>query len=173
MRRGLAVLGCALATIAACGGVARADFPWNPGAANPVPNDLAGDGNDWKFAATPEPSTGNPAFDAQNAEVQARQSELCGVRGAAVGDPLTSISQGCASGHGVHTAWQVTRGRPDVSIAVLDSGVKWNDAGAMNESPTRSGTTMQFGQPPAWPPLLASELESLASPVPWPYWTSS
>jgi hypothetical protein len=44
---------------------------------------------------------------------------------------------------------------------------------ATNESPTRSGTTMQFGQPPAWLPLFASELESWASPVPWLYWTSS
>ena len=32
---------------------------------------------------------------------------------------------------------------------------------------------MQLGQAPACPPLFASELESLASPVPWPYCTSS
>ena len=27
------------------------------------------------------------------------------------------------------TAWQVSTGRPDVTIAVLDSGIKWNDDG--------------------------------------------
>ena len=40
-------------------------------------------------------------------------------------------------------------------------------------SPTRTGITMQFGHAPRSPPLLASALESSASPVPWPYWTSS
>ena len=40
-------------------------------------------------------------------------------------------------------------------------------------SPTRTGMTMQFGQVPRLPPLLASAVESLASPVPWPNCTSS
>ena len=69
MRRGFAVAGCVLAMIAAGGGVAHADFPWSP-SGNPVPNDLGGDGNAWKFAATPEPDNSNPAFQAQNALVR-------------------------------------------------------------------------------------------------------
>src|SRR4051812_25813533 len=49
---------------------------------------------------------------------------------------------------------------------------------ATNESPTRSGTNMQFGQVPRLPPPFASlssasAVESCASPVPWPYCTSS
>ena len=44
---------------------------------------------------------------------------------------------------------------------------------AMKESPTRMWITMQFGQEPMSPPLSASPPESRASPVPWPYWTSS
>src|ERR687895_1621223 len=44
---------------------------------------------------------------------------------------------------------------------------------AMNESPTRMWIDMQFGQVPSSPPLFASAVESRASPVPWPYWTSS
>ena len=40
-------------------------------------------------------------------------------------------------------------------------------------SPTRTGITMQFGQVPSAPPLFASAVESRASPVPWPYCTSS
>jgi hypothetical protein len=31
----------------------------------------------------------------------------------------------------VDLAWQVTTGRPDVVLAVLDSGIRWDDAGAM------------------------------------------
>ncbi len=44
---------------------------------------------------------------------------------------------------------------------------------AMKLSPTRTGRTMQFGQVPRSPPLSASAVESRASPVPWPYDTSS
>jgi hypothetical protein len=132
LRRGFAVAGCVLAMIAAGGGVAHADFPWSP-SGNPVPNDLGGDGNAWKFAATPEPDNSNPAFQAQNALVRSRKAELCGVRGASVADPVTSPLAGSCEPANVHTAWQVTTGRPDVAIAVLDSGIKWNDAGAMND----------------------------------------
>ncbi len=76
-----------------------------------TPNDVAGDGNDWKFAATPEPLspyTSDP-------------KELFGVRGAHVVDASASVD----------TAWQTTTGRPDVTISVLDSGIKWNDFSAM------------------------------------------
>ena len=47
--------------------------------------------------------------------------ELFGVRGAHVVD----------SNPAVGTAWQTTVGRPDVTIAVLDSGIKWYDQGSM------------------------------------------
>ena len=77
--------------------------------AGQTPNDLAGDANEWKFAATPEPS---------NAAINQYPVELCGVRGAHVVDASAAVE----------TAWQTTTGRPDVAIAVLDSGIKWNDA---------------------------------------------
>ena len=35
------------------------------------------------------------------------------------------------------TAWMATTGRPDVSIAVLDSGIKWNDAGRDERPPAQ------------------------------------
>src|SRR4051794_23108037 len=44
---------------------------------------------------------------------------------------------------------------------------------AMNDVPTRSGSIMQFGQAPSSPPLFASPPESMISPLPCPYWTSS
>jgi hypothetical protein len=94
---------------------AYADFPYGSGpdhklAAGEVPNDLSGDGNDWKFAATAE--AGSPYTGSAQ--------ELFGVRGAHVADPAA-----------VDTAWQTTTGRPDVTISVLDSGIKWYDRGAM------------------------------------------
>ena len=33
-----------------------------------------------------------------------------------------------AAGTPIHTAFEVTLGRPDVSIAELDSGIEWNNA---------------------------------------------
>jgi Subtilase family len=95
---------------------AYADFPYGTAPDNKLgpgvtPNDLSGDSNDWKFAATPE--AGSPyTSDAK---------ELFGVRGAHVVDPNAAID----------TAWQTTTGRPDVAIAVLDSGIKWYDRGNM------------------------------------------
>jgi hypothetical protein len=95
---------------------ARADFPYGSApdykvGAGVTPDDLSGDGNDWKFAATAaagSPYTTDP-------------KELFGVRGAHVVDANASVD----------TAWQTTVGRPDVSIAVLDSGIRWDDRGAM------------------------------------------
>jgi hypothetical protein len=80
-----------------------------------TPGDLSGDGNLFKFAATPDPSNG--------AQINQSPVELNGVRGAHIND----------SSSGAQTAWMTTTGRPDVSIAVLDSGIKWNDGGAMGD----------------------------------------
>jgi hypothetical protein len=107
-----------LATLLVGAVPAYADFPYGTGpeykvGAGTTPNDLSGDDNDWKYAATPEP--GSPWTGSAR--------ELNGVRGARVVD----------ADAGVDTAWQKTTGRPDVAIAVLDSGIKWNDAGAMQD----------------------------------------
>jgi hypothetical protein len=62
-----------------------------------LPNDFAG-GDAWKLTSA---TTGNPAIDTS-------AQELFGVTGASV-----------------DRAWQTTTGRPDVLIAVLDSGIRW------------------------------------------------
>src|SRR6187399_138146 len=95
---------------------AYADFPYGtppeyklgPGV---TPNDLNQDDNDWKFAATAEsgsPFTSDP-------------TELFGVRGAHVVDANASVD----------TAWQTTTGRPEVTISVLDSGIRWDERSTM------------------------------------------
>jgi Subtilase family len=116
---------------------AQADFPYAPGG-NPhrpdtlklapgvVPNDFSESG-DWKLTGTPDSPLSNPL----TAKVNLQTDELCGIRGMSVVDQQTTQPPGsCASG-AVHTAWEVSTGRPDVVIAVLDSGIEWNDPSAM------------------------------------------
>lgn len=104
--------------------LARAEFPYQPqgqpteydrfrlAPSAPRPNDLQGKLT-WMYAATAE--AGSPfAGDAR---------ELDGVRGAHLVDADATADQAFAS----------TTGRPDVAIGVTDSGIKWNDAGAMED----------------------------------------
>src|SRR3954467_4569025 len=125
-RRRLIVLALATAALALAAPPAFAAFPYTrPGGnthdysdlylnAGETPNDLSGDGNEFKFAATPDPSN---TLDNSN------PVELGGVRGAHLDDASAAAK----------TAWMTTTGRPDVTIAVLDSGIKWNDGGAMSD----------------------------------------
>jgi Subtilase family len=124
--RRLIVLALAAAALALAATPAFGAFPYTrPGGnthdyadlylgAGETPNDLSGDGNEFKFAATPDPSN---TLDNSN------PVELGGVRGAHLDDASA----------GAKTAWMTTTGRPDVTIAVLDSGIEWNNAGAMSD----------------------------------------
>jgi len=136
---------------------ALADFPY-PGPASPpgdytdlyvtgqTPNDVGTDatpaspppdpalpdngrGEYWKYSASPEPG-------GQNALNDNRPTELDGIRGASLFDFDESLDW----------AWQVSSGRPDVTIATLDSGIKWNDPGAMND--LRFKTRINRGEAP-------------------------
>src|SRR4051812_21032637 len=111
----------AAAAAAALPAAARAQYPYEPqnGPSDysayrlppdrPAPSDLEGK-LDWMYASTPP---GQPS------PLVADRRELNGVRGAWVVDHNRNAPQ----------AWHTTTGRPDVTIAVLDSGVMWNDAG--------------------------------------------
>lgn len=115
----------ALLALAAMPTAARAAFPYIPKGADPhdytqyhnppgdVPGDLKGS-TVWKYAATPEPG---------NVLINAQPQELHGVRGAHVADADPRVA----------TAWEKTTGRPDVDIAVLDSGIEWNDRSQMTD----------------------------------------
>jgi hypothetical protein len=116
---------------------ARGEFPYPSGAppgeydelripAGETQDDLTGK-RVWMYAATPEEN--NPAaLDPR---------ELGGVRGAHVVD----------EDEDAETAWMVTTGRPDVTIAVLDSGIRWNDAGVMADVGRK--TRISRGEAPA------------------------
>jgi hypothetical protein len=126
---GRRILICAVVVSVLAGALARvasAEFPYGPASDNKkdysslrtgtpgqVPNDLNPD--DWRFLATPEQN---------NFPVNQDARELNGIRGGWVADP---------SGAADKTAWQVTTGRPDVVIAVMDSGIEWNNDGVASE----------------------------------------
>jgi hypothetical protein len=144
---------CLLGFFAGAASVASADFPYLPATGgNPsdpqtfklqpgaVPSEFAG-GVDWKFSATPEQSTQS------NLLINGRQDELCGVRGASIVDSLVTQPVGCLAGTPVRTAWQLTTGQPRVVIAVLDSGIEWNDAQAMTD--LRDKVRINQGELPA------------------------
>lgn len=142
-----------LAVLGGAASVARADFPYLPPSGGNshdpqtfklppgvVPNEFAG-GVDWKFSATPEQSVQSDLL------INGRQDELCGVRGASIVDSSLTQPVGCLAGQPVRTAWQTTTGQPRVVIAVLDSGIEWNDAHAMAD--LRDKVRLNQGELPA------------------------
>ena len=93
-----------------------------------VPNEIPADANAlWKFAGSPEPG---------NEPVNSNPQELYGVRGASVADQDPQV----------RTAFELTTGRPDVTIATLDSGIKWNDESNMVD--LRNKTRLNEGELP-------------------------
>ncbi len=130
-KRGAAIAALALAF--ALPAAAQASFPYAPGgdvhdpstwhiSPPTAPNDF--DATEFKGLATPESG---------NTPVNNQQDELCGIRGDSTYDLATTQPAGsCATG-AVHTAWNVTTGRPDVLISVLDSGIEWNKQDAMSD----------------------------------------
>ena len=89
--------------------------PLAPGQSRPPGSDLPSNfdcRNNWKltdYAAQP----GDPDYDPAVAK---NPQELHGVKGA-----------------GVNRAWEVTTGRPDTVLAVLDSGIEWNTPELVNK----------------------------------------
>src|SRR3954453_18410134 len=142
MRR-IATLAAVLVTIALPAS-ALAQFPYRPQGAPddytkyylppsaPVPNDLGGK-LDWMYASTPAaPGPGQPVNP-----LTLEKRERGGVRGAVGVDRDRTASQ----------AWATTTGRPDVTIAVLDSGIMWNNWGKPLDD-VRLHVRLNKGEPP-------------------------
>jgi hypothetical protein len=131
---GLLVVACAAALGAPA---ALAQFPYPSGidkaespdyklAAGTTPSNFSETG-DWELTGTPASSTSSPG----TALVNEQSDQLCGIRGISLLDAQTTQPAGsCATGP-VNTAFQVSTGNPDVHIAVLDSGIEWNDPSVM------------------------------------------
>jgi hypothetical protein len=115
----LAMIGTLLPAAAA-----RGEFPYKPqgapgdyaqyrlpAGAGKTPDDLGGD-LEWMYASTASPDS----------PYVLDERELRGVRGAHLAD-AADVDQG----------WRTTTGRPDVTIAVLDSGIQWEDTSVMSD----------------------------------------
>jgi hypothetical protein len=155
------MLALTLLALAAISASAFAAFPFygtgSPGepaswklAPGQVPSNLGGLG--WKFAATPAtPSPTNPVEAAQTQKDNSQADELCGVTGMSLVDAHATMPAGTgsciAAGTPTHTAFQVSVGRPDVSIGELDSGILWNNSGDM--SSLRAKVMLNVGELPA------------------------
>ena len=98
-----------------------------------VPSNLGG--LRWKFAATPAIPSEHTGEEAEIEKNNSQMDELCGVTGMSLVDQFATMPEktgSCiAAGTPIHTAFQVTLGRPDVTIAEIDSGIEWNNLGAM------------------------------------------
>src|SRR5438552_794386 len=160
--RAAVVLASVAAACAACAPSALAEFPYlgDGTAGNPsswklapghVPTNIGGLG--WKFAATPaDPNVQKvPGEKLTIEQNNSQQDELCGVTGMSLVDAHATVPSGTgsciAAGTPVKSGFEVTVGRPDVSIAELDSGIKWNDAGDMLQ--LRKKVLINAGELPA------------------------
>jgi len=83
------------------------------------------DTSDWELTGTPD--AGLPS----QLTVDRQSDQLCGIRGISLLDTAATQPTGCTAGQPVKTAFGVSTGNPDVHIAVLDSGIEWNDPGVM------------------------------------------
>ncbi|MGI9184531.1 MAG: hypothetical protein ACR2GZ_06125 [Solirubrobacteraceae bacterium] len=130
----VAALAMALGLPASAPAATGAQFPYPAGISQPqssayrlapgsVPSNFS-DGADWELTGTPDTSLGSTLVNQQ-------PDQLCGIRGISLADSQAAQPAGsCATGP-VQTAFSVSTGNPDVHIAVLDSGIEWNDPNLM------------------------------------------
>jgi hypothetical protein len=163
VRCALLAIAAAAIALAAVAPQALADFPYvgdgslgEPAswalAPGHVPSNIGGLA--WKFAATPAiPPSKESELAGYEAVTQnnSQQDELCGVTGMSLVDSHATFppeTGSCiAAGSPVKTAFEVSLGRPDVSIGELDSGIKWNEAGDMLQ--LRKKVLLNAGELPA------------------------
>ncbi len=144
VRARLLAVAAAIATLCIAAPAAQAAFPfygdgtagqpatWRLEPGQTVSN--LGGGLTTRFAATPaEPPPAEPIEAAEVTKLNSQTDELCGVTGMSITDAHATMPSGTgsciAAGTPIHTAFQVTLGRPDVTIAELDSGIIWSSVG--------------------------------------------
>lgn len=132
MRHGRWLVGTTLALIAigAC-------VPIGPGG-EPQPTNCT----EWRYDATDEPAPGSlpSELDRDNYRVASRRDP----RPELADSPHNHCGQ---KGPALDLALGVTQGRDDVLIAVLDSGIKWQDAGAMADLATEAHVNLGEADP--------------------------
>ncbi len=105
-----------------------------------------------RFAATPAtPPASEPIEALEISKLNSQEDELCGVTGMSITDAHATMPAGTgsciAAGSPIHTAFGVSLGRPDVTIAETDSGIEWDNRGAMIQ--VRAKYLLNTGELPA------------------------
>jgi hypothetical protein len=121
--------------------LAASCVPVGPGG-SPQPTDCA----HWRYGPNDEPPPGtlSAEFDRNSYKVTSRRDP----------DPalFNSPHNQCGQkGPALDLALGVTQGRDDVRIAVLDSGIKWRDVGAMHDLATKAYINLGEAKPPCYP----------------------
>ncbi len=142
---------------------AQAQFPFPAGVNQPespnyrlapgvTPSNFSETG-DWELSATPDTSL------TSELTVDRQADQLCGVRGISLLDAAAVQPTGCLAGQPVKTAFEVSTGNPDVHVAVLDSGIEWNDPDVMANEADK--VWLNTGELPAPEHTLATPLAPL------------
>ncbi len=99
------------------------------------------DCENWRYSETDEPVAGSlpTEFDRDDYKRTSLRDERFAE------SPMDHCGQ---KGAAVDLAWGITQGRDDVRIAVLDSGIKWRDAGAMSDLATKAYINLAETEPP-------------------------
>ena len=113
----------------ASGSVQRQDTPNDPGYDQAEPDDAAD--RDGDVSRPPTSTTSASTCSASRRRAPAHR--------AALHRPARNAGKPQVSGFNAAGAWKVERGRPDVAIAILDTGIKWDKRGAAHPDPPQHG----------------------------------
>ena len=98
----------------------------------------------WRYGAADEPASLPSEFDRNNYKRTSLRDPNPALSG--------SLQNLCGQkGSAVDLAWGLTEGSPAVSIAVLDSGIRWRDHDSMVELATKAHINLGEAQPPCYP----------------------
>jgi hypothetical protein len=110
-----------------------------PSVVDPAPTVL--DCTDWRYGPADEPASLPAEYDRDDY----KRTSLRDPRPALANSPQNQCGQ---KGAAVDLAWGLSTGSPEVVIAVLDSGIKWRDAGDMADLATKAAIDIGEAQPP-------------------------
>lgn len=103
------------------------------------------DCDDWRYGPDDEPASLPAEYDRNDY----RRTSLRDPDPALHDSPQNHCGQ---KGAAVDLAWGLSTGTPEVLIAVLDSGIKWRDAGAMAQLATKAHINVGEARPPCAAP---------------------
>jgi hypothetical protein len=102
---------------------------------------------DWRYGPADEPATLPPEYDRDDY----KRTSLRDPRPQLHDSPQNQCGQ---KGAAVDLAWGLSRGSDDVVIDVLDSGIKWRDAGPMNDLAAKAHIDLAEAPPPCSPGIV-------------------